>query len=96
MNLRPRRAEEPEINLISLIDVLLMLVIFLMFSSTFIVEGRLHVRLPQVASVPQSRPPNVALLISVSASGAYSVNEREVINGSADTLRAAIDRKSVV
>jgi biopolymer transport protein ExbD len=38
MNLRPRRMEDPEINLISLIDVVLMLVIFFMLSSTFVDE----------------------------------------------------------
>ena len=46
MKLRPRRIEEPEINLISLIDVMLMLVIFFMLSSTFVDEGRMQVQLP--------------------------------------------------
>ena len=41
MNLRPRRLEEPEINLVSLIDVVLMIVIFFMLSSTFSQEGQI-------------------------------------------------------
>ncbi|NBX41544.1 MAG: biopolymer transporter ExbD, partial [Gammaproteobacteria bacterium] len=47
MNFRSRRGAEPEINLISLIDVMLMIVIFFMLSSTFSQEGRLRVRLPE-------------------------------------------------
>ena len=53
MNLRPRRTEDPEINLISLIDVLLILVIFFMLSSTFVDEGRLRVQLPSATEQPQ-------------------------------------------
>jgi hypothetical protein len=52
VNLKPRRAEEPEINLISLIDVVLMMVIFFMVSSTFVDENRLRIRLPEASSAP--------------------------------------------
>ncbi|MFO1400526.1 MAG: biopolymer transporter ExbD [Steroidobacteraceae bacterium] len=91
MNLRPRRSDmEPEINLIPLIDVLLMMVLFFMFSSTFIVEGRLKVRLPEASSVPVSRPGFEPLVVTVTATGGYLVNDRELINASADTLRAAV------
>jgi biopolymer transport protein ExbD len=90
MNLRPRRSEEPEINLIPLIDVLLMMVLFFMFSSTFVVEGRLKVRLPEASSVPLTRPGAEALVITVTATGSYLVNDRELLNSSADTLRAAV------
>ncbi len=90
MNLRPRRTEEPEINLIPLIDVLLMMVVFFMFSSTFIVEGRLKVRLPEASSVPLARPDIEPVVVTVTATGGYLVNEHELINASADTLRAAL------
>jgi biopolymer transport protein ExbD len=40
MNLRPRQREDPEINLINMIDVLLVLLIFFMVSTTFNPEGR--------------------------------------------------------
>ena len=94
MNLKPRRSEEPEINLISLIDVVLMLVVFFMLSSTFVVEGRVRIHLPEAASVPQLRQPNGSIVITVTQSGSYRVNEREVINASADALRAAVQRVS--
>jgi biopolymer transport protein ExbD len=90
MNLRPRRTEEPEINLIPLIDVLLMMVVFFMFSSTFVVEGRLKVRLPEAGSVPLQRPGIEPLVVTVTAAGGYLVNDRELINASPDTLRAAV------
>ena len=82
--------EEPEINVVSLIDVVLMLVVFFMLSSSFVGEGRLRIRLPQAGSVPLERPGSQRLVVSVSASGAYLVNDRELVNSGPDTLRAAI------
>lgn len=82
--------EEPEINVVSLIDVVLMLVVFFMLSSSFVGEGRLRIRLPQAGSVPLERPGSEKLVVSVTASGAYLVNDRELVNSGPDTLRAAI------
>ena len=57
MNLKPRTHEEPEINIVSLIDVVLLLVVFFMLSSRFTDEGRLRVHLPQAsACLRLSRP----------------------------------------
>jgi biopolymer transport protein ExbD len=90
MNLKPRRSEEPEINVVSLIDVVLLLVVFFMLSSNFTAEGRLQIRLPQASSTPSQRAADEALVVTVSASGSYLVNGRELVNSSPDTLRAAI------
>jgi biopolymer transport protein ExbD len=92
VNLKPRRVEEPEINLISLIDVVLMLVLFFMLSTTFVDEGRLRIRLPEARDRVVSEPDTPALVVTVSESGAYLVNERELINTSRETLRAAIEQ----
>ena len=92
MNLKPRRHEEPEINMVSLIDVVLMLVIFFMLSSNFVGEGSMRIRLPQASSVPLERANTAALVVSVTAGGSYLVNNRELVNASADTLRAAIEK----
>jgi biopolymer transport protein ExbD len=43
---QPRRTEEPDLNMTSLIDVVLLLLIFFMLSTKFIDEGRLQIRLP--------------------------------------------------
>jgi biopolymer transport protein ExbD len=92
VNLKPRRHEEPEINMVSLIDVVLMLVIFFMLSTNFAGEGRMRIRLPQAASVPLERANAVALVVTVTAGGSYLVNNRELVNASADTLRAAVEK----
>ena len=94
MNLKPRRPEEPEINVTSLIDVVLLLVVFFMLSSNFSAEGRLRVRLPQATAAPSERAGNELLVVTVSANGAYLVNGRELVNSSADTLRTAIIRSA--
>ena len=94
MNLRPRHREDPEINLISLIDVLLVLLIFFMISTTFSQEGRVKVQLPQSSDVPIPRGNHEALVITVTAEGTYRVNERTLINASPDTLRAALLKES--
>ncbi len=94
MNLRPRHREDPEINLISLIDVLLVLLIFFMVSTTFQQEGRVKVQLPQASEIPQPRGAREPLVITVTAEGGYRVNERPLINAGADTLRAALQKES--
>jgi biopolymer transport protein ExbD len=90
VNLRPRHREDPEINLINFIDVLLVLLIFFMVSTTFQQEGRLKVQLPQASEVPMPRGSHDPLVITVTADGGYRVNERTLINASPDTLRAAL------
>jgi biopolymer transport protein ExbD len=90
MNLKPRTHEEPEINIVSLIDVVLLLVVFFMLSSRFTDEGRMRVHLPQATGVPQAKPESEPLVVTVTQQGGYRVNERELINASQETLRAAL------
>ncbi len=90
MNLKPRKHEEPEINVVSLIDVVLLLVVFFMLSSRFTDEGRLRVHLPQASDVPTAKPASEPLVVTVTQQGTYRVNDRELINSSPETLRAAL------
>jgi len=90
MNLRPRKHEEPEINVVSLIDVVLLLVVFFMLSSRFTDEGRLRVHLPRASDVPIAKQAAEPLVITVTQQGTYRVNDRELINSSPETLRAAL------
>ena len=90
MNLRARRLEEPEINLVSLIDVVLMMVVFFMLSSSLVEEGRIRIHLPQASSIPTGKPRVEPLVITVTEQGGYFVNGRELINSSPETLRAAL------
>jgi biopolymer transport protein ExbD len=90
MKFKPRRSEEPEINVVSLIDVVLLLVVFFMLSSNFTAEGRLRIRLPQASALAEQRAAEEGLVVTVSATGSYLVNGRELVNSSPDTLRSAI------
>jgi biopolymer transport protein ExbD len=90
VNLKPRRHEEPEINVVSLIDVVLLLVVFFILSSRFTEEGRLRVRLPQASAVPVEKAGGEPLVVSVTQQGGYLVNQHELINSSPETLRAAL------
>jgi biopolymer transport protein ExbD len=94
MNLKPRKTEEPEINLVSLIDVVLMLVVFFMLSSQFIDEGRVHIRLPQAQGAPNAKTQSEPIVVAVTQAGSYRVNEKELINSSPDTLRAALIKET--
>jgi biopolymer transport protein ExbD len=94
MNLRPRQREDPEINLINMIDVLLVLLIFFMVSTTFNPEGRVRVQLPQSSDTPVPRGQREPLVITITAEGGYRVNERTLINSSPETLRAALMKEA--
>ncbi|HMA10967.1 MAG TPA: biopolymer transporter ExbD [Steroidobacteraceae bacterium] len=90
MKFTQRRPEDPEINLISLIDVLLMLVIFFMLSSTFVDQGRMRVQLPMASDRPHDNRSAERIVVTVTQQGGYRVNERELVNSSRETLRGAV------
>lgn len=90
MIFKQRRHEEPEINVVSLIDVVLLLVVFFILSSKFSDEGRLRVHLPHASAVPVEKAGGEPLVVSVTQGGTYLVNQHELINSSPETLRAAL------
>lgn len=90
MNLRRRAHEEPELNLISLVDVVLLLLIFFMISTTFVDEGRIRLQLPKAGTEPVAAQQQDPIEIAVTAGGEYRVNGRVLINTSAATLSAAV------
>ena len=89
MRLQARQLEDPELNLTSLIDVVLLIVIFFMVSTTFVQEARLQVELPQAESAAVERTAS-ALVITITAQGSYRVNEQVLVNNQRDTLATAI------
>ncbi len=90
MKLRPGSRPEPEINLTSLIDVVLLLLVFFMVTTSFVRESELTIRLPEVADSEERVADNPALEITVSASGRYFVNNRALVDNRPETLKAAI------
>jgi biopolymer transport protein ExbD len=89
MNFRPRQTDEPEINLIPFIDVLLVILIFLMLSTTYSKFTELQLKLP-VADADAQRDYPKELLVSVSADGAYGVNREAVGGRSVEALASAL------
>lgn len=89
MNFRPRVREEPEINLIPFIDVLLVVLIFLMLSTTYSKFTELQLNLP-VADTEALRDNLKEVLVSVSSDGAYTVNKVALAGRSVDALAAAL------
>jgi len=92
VQLKTRSREEPEVNLTSLIDVVLLLLIFFMVSTSFVREAEINLRLPEASANEQSEAPADALEITVTEAGAYLVNGRPLVNNERRTLRAAIER----
>ncbi len=93
MNLRPRRgSEDPEINLISLIDVLMVLLIFFMLCSTFVDEGRMSLQLPAADEEIHGASGAEPIVVTVTQAGGYRVNERELANNGRDTLRRSVEQ----
>jgi biopolymer transport protein ExbD len=92
VNFRPSADEEPEINLIPLIDVLLMTLIFLIVTTSFSKEAQLQVRLPEAEA--ESQPEPTALRVTIDARGQYYINNQQLLNATVEVLRNAMARES--
>ena len=89
MNLRPRRREEPNIDLTPLIDVVFLLVIFFMVSTSFRQESDIEIELPQ-ASQPAGPAEPERLEIAIDAQGRFFINEQPVTGTHVDALKARL------
>lgn len=90
MNLSNPSREEPEINLTSLIDVVLLLLVFFMITTSFVRESKIGIRLPEASSTEEVVLIEEPLIITVSAQGTYMVNGRQLLDNRPETLDAAI------
>jgi biopolymer transport protein ExbD len=93
MNLQPGDTDEPEINLTPLIDVVFLLLIFFMVSTTFEHQSRIQIELPE-ATADAAAEEEDKLEILVDAQGRYFIGDQQVINSELKTLMTAI-RKAV-
>ena len=89
MNFRPRTKDEPEINLIPFIDVLLVVLIFLMLSTTYSKFTEMQLKLP-VADTEAQRDYPKEVVVAVSAEGNYSINRVPVTGRSLENLSVAL------
>lgn len=92
MNLRPNHKEETvEVNLTPLIDVVFLLLIFFMVTTTFDRHAKLKVSLPE-SSAKTTQQQSDPLVLSIDAKGNYFINDRQVVNQSLDTLKQALQK----
>ncbi len=89
MNFRPRPKEAPEINLIPFIDVLLVVLIFLMLSTTYSKFTELQLKLPVADSDAQRDYPK-EVIVGISSDGRYTVNKQAVEGRSAELVAMAL------
>jgi len=89
MKLRSSSVEDPEISLTGLIDVVFLLLIFFMVSTTFEHQAVLKVDLPEAKNVstPEDQPNSFELVID--PKGQFYLNDRQLLDGKPATLRAA-------
>ena len=89
MNLRPTPKESADINLTPLIDVVFLLLIFFMVSTTFDRDSELSIELPAASAEARERRPD-SIEVAIDATGRYYVNGRQLLNTQAKTLRQAL------
>jgi biopolymer transport protein ExbD len=92
LNLRPRA--QPEVNLTSLIDVVLLLLIFFMVSTSFVKQSQIAIRLPEADSAAITEQPPQKIDIMITETGTYLINGRELINNRPQTIRNALRKVS--
>lgn len=91
MNLRgEERRVPPEVNLTSMIDVLFLLILFFMVSTTFDKFGRVRVELPEAQSQAESRKEIDRIEVVVDANGQLFVADRELVNVDIETVKRGL------
>ena len=94
MKFRRKPRENVEINLASLLDVVFILLLFFVVSSTFNREAQLKVELPQAESAEVAQENGKHLEISIAADGSYALNGQALVKSDLATLSSALQRES--
>ncbi len=89
MNFRHNKPEELDVNVTPLIDVVFLLLIFFMVSTTFDRQSELNIELPE-ASGEISESEKVEIEVFIASTGNFTVNGNEVINTQIDTLMRSL------
>jgi len=91
MRFRRSYEEEPEVNLIPLIDVLLIVLIFLAVSTTYSRFAELKIQLPSADATTPATPPNI-INVAVTADGRYALDKVPIVSGDTPALAEALGR----
>lgn len=89
MNLKPERREEIDLNLTPLIDVVFLLLIFFMVSTTFEQTSRLKIELPEATAKAVKQEDN-KIVIGIDVKGRFYINDRQLVNTQLKTLKIAL------
>ncbi len=89
MNLKRSRTEDPEISLTGLIDVVFLLLIFFMVSTSFEHQSVLKVDLPEAKNVTLLEDQPISFELVIDQKGQYYLNDRQLVDGKPATLKAA-------
>ena len=89
MRFQHQRKDDPEINMTSLIDVVFLLLIFFMVSTTFDKPSQINIQLPEASGKPLEKK-KFALEIDIDAQGRYFVNKQRVKDDRIVTLKRAL------
>jgi biopolymer transport protein ExbD len=93
LNLKPDRSDNIDLNLTPLIDVVFLLLIFFMVSTTFEQQSKLKIDLPQAAASATEQKQE-SVIIAIDAKGRFFINDRQLVNTQLETLKIAL-RKTV-
>lgn len=88
---RPDDAAKPTLSITPLIDVVFLLLIFFMVSTTFEQQSRIQIELPEATATP-AETEDESLEIVIDPQGRYFIGERQVVNSELKTLKAAISK----
>ncbi|MFC3151574.1 ExbD/TolR family protein [Litoribrevibacter euphylliae] len=94
MNFRTKKRDDVSVDLTPLIDVVFLLLIFFMVSTTFTKETHLEIDLPESSAEATSSEEVELIEIVVNANGDYAINGKNLINNKLDTLKRAIQKTS--
>ncbi len=89
MNFKTRRQDDIEVNITSLIDVVLLLLIFFMVSTRFVDESKIDLQLPSASEHPVASEPD-AIEIVIDKRGQFFINGKALVNGQIATLQQAL------
>ena len=88
---RSEREDFFEINVISLIDVLLTLLMFFVLTTTFVQQANMKVSLPEASAQPSASAPDT-LIVGIDRQGRYYIGNSEVPGAGAQALKQALER----
>ncbi|KXJ43046.1 MAG: biopolymer transporter ExbD [Cycloclasticus sp.] len=92
MNFKRKSNDEFDLNLTPLIDVVFLLLIFFMVTTTFDRETQLKIELPQASG--EQKKATKSLEISIDSKSRFFVNQKEVVNSGIETIKKALKQEA--